>query len=287
MSLASVTNTFSAGEVSVAADVNQNFTDLVNAINAIDDDNVSAGADIDPSKIDDHSTNAAQAQIQTDPYPADALSVATSLEEELEQLRYQIKEIIGRTYWYQDARNAGFSTGDVKLTIKTAADDGWVIMDDGTIGNAASGASTRANADTSALFTLLWDNTTDANCAVSTGRGASAAADYAANKTIALPKALGRALANYDTGGAGTATDATAHAMAEVAGTEGHTLTTAEMPAHTHTVAMGNNTGDGTIPLDSDDSAAPNSPATSSSTGGGGSHENRQTTLYLNVMIKL
>jgi hypothetical protein len=100
---------------------------------------------------------------------------------------------------------AFWSTGDVKVTYKTVADAGWVFMNDGTIGNAASGGTTRANADTQALFTLLWTNTANAQCAVSGGRGASAAADFAANKNIALPKVLGRAIAVAGTGAGLTA----------------------------------------------------------------------------------
>lgn len=90
-----------------------------------------------------------------------------------------------------------WSTGDVKLSTKTAADGGWVLMNDGTIGNAASGATTRAHADTAALFTHLWTVAADKECPVSGGRGASAAADYAANKTLKLAEAVGRALAIY------------------------------------------------------------------------------------------
>lgn len=118
------------------------------------------------------------------------------------------------------------TTGDVKITIKTTADTGWVLMDDTTIGNAASGATGRANADTVALYTLLYNNTTNANCAVSGGRGANAAADYAANKTIALPKALGRALAT-----SGSGSGLTARALAVIAGTETQVISTAHLPA--------------------------------------------------------
>lgn len=100
----------------------------------------------------------------------------------------------------QYADQHGFTTGDVKLTLKTAADTSWVLMNDGTIGDASSGATTRANADTSALFTLLWTNVVDQWAPVSTGRGGSASADFAAHKTIALPKTLGRALAGYGVG---------------------------------------------------------------------------------------
>jgi hypothetical protein len=99
---------------------------------------------------------------------------------------------------YVDAH--GFSTGDVKLTLKTTADTGWVLMNDGTIGSASSGATTRANTDTSDLYTLIWTNVTDQWAPVTGGRGASAAADFAANKPLALPKTLGRALAGYGVG---------------------------------------------------------------------------------------
>lgn len=98
----------------------------------------------------------------------------------------------------------GFTTGDVKLTLKSAADTGWVLMDDKTIGDASSSATGRANADTSTLYALIWTNCIDTWCAVTGGRGGSAAADFAAHKPIALPKTLGRALAGY---GTGTVTD--------------------------------------------------------------------------------
>jgi hypothetical protein len=121
----------------------------------------------------------------------------------------------------QPAWAAGpWDTGDLKWTWKATADTGWVLLDDGTIGNAASGGTTRANADTSALFTLLWTNFADAQAAVSTGRGASAAADYAANKTIALPKSLGRLM-----GVAGAGSGLTSRTVGVTAGAETHTHT--------------------------------------------------------------
>jgi hypothetical protein len=73
-----------------------------------------------------------------------------------------------------------------------AAPAGWVAMDGKTIGNASSGATGRANADTSALFAILWDkDPLDVPIQASDGspsnRGVSAAADYAANKRIVVP----------------------------------------------------------------------------------------------------
>lgn len=88
------------------------------------------------------------------------------------------------------------STGDFKLVYNTGPITGFVRCNGRTIGSATSGATERANADTSALFSFLWG--ADPNLAVSGGRGASAAADYAANKTIALPDCRGRGVAGLD-----------------------------------------------------------------------------------------
>lgn len=188
-----------------------------------------------------------------------------------------------------------FTTGDVKITIKTAADVGWVLMNDGTIGNAASGATTRANADTVGLYTLLYNNTVDGDCAVSTGRGVSAAADYAANKTIALPKALGRALATFGTGAALTARTMGAKLGAETLPAHTHTGTTTSDGAHTHNGIAGSTAGGSNFVAQTDQNArtyvtssdgAHTHTFTSDSTGTG-THGVMQPTLFLNVMIKL
>ncbi|MFZ5784022.1 MAG: hypothetical protein ACOY4R_27810 [Pseudomonadota bacterium] len=73
----------------------------------------------------------------------------------------------------------------------TTAPTGWVGAW-GTIGSAASGATNRANADTEPLYTVFWNGWADAQAPVSGGRGASAAADFAANKTLTLPDMRGR-----------------------------------------------------------------------------------------------
>lgn len=177
---------------------------------------------------------------------------------------------------------ANWSTGDVKLTLKTVADSGWVLMNDTTIGNAASGGTGRANADTVALFTLLWNNTVDADCAVSTGRGANAAADYAANKTIALPKTLGRALASY-----GAGAGLTSRALAHVVGEENHQLTTAELASHTHVqVIMSGGSGFGGSNQFSTTPTTVSGLVTQSA-GSDTPHNTMQPTLFLSVMIKL
>ena len=83
---------------------------------------------------------------------------------------------------------------------------GWVKENGGTIGSAASGATTRANADTQALFTHLWTsfNNTLLPIQTSTGaastRGASASADFAANKRMPLFDSRSRFLRAADDG---------------------------------------------------------------------------------------
>lgn len=130
------------------------------------------------------------------------------------------------------------ATGDMKLVYNTGTLAGFVRANGRTIGNAASGATELASADTSALFAFLY--AADANLAVSGGRGASAAADYAANKTIALPDCRGRGLFGMDDMGASAAGRLTATYFGSAAttlgaagGTESKTLLTANLPAYT------------------------------------------------------
>lgn len=201
----------------------------------------------------------------------------------------------------------GFSTGDVKLSLKNVADDGFVLMDDKTIGSASSGATGRANADTEALYLLLWNNVLDAWAPVTGGRGASASADFAANKPLKLPRALGRALV-----GAGAGASLTNRVLGSYFGAETHTLTSAEMPSHTHTqdahthsydnvFSSGSGAGAGQTQIDvftttgsnkfllkqTNGSTSTSTTATNQNTGGGEAHANMQPSLALTIMIKL
>lgn len=97
-----------------------------------------------------------------------------------------------------------WATGMVASFARSTAPSGWVKANGGTIGSASSGATTRANADTSALFSLLWsefDNTAlpiqDSTGAAST-RGASAAADFAANKRLPIHDVRGEFVRGLD-----------------------------------------------------------------------------------------
>ena len=131
-----------------------------------------------------------------------------------------------------------FQTGDIKMRWSVTAPTGWVRANGRTIGSVSSGATERANADTEALFLLLWPDT---SLAVSGSRGGTAAGDWSANKTIALPDFRGRVPVGPDSFGnsaAGRITDAVLGADSDTLGLAGgaqqHTLVTGELPAHTH-----------------------------------------------------
>ena len=97
--------------------------------------------------------------------------------------------------------DTGFSTGDAKITLKTTADPGWLIMNDGTIGSDTSGA-TYQNANAQALFILLFNNVDDTAAPLFTSAGAgttraaqaNAATAWLNNCRMSLTKQLGRVL---------------------------------------------------------------------------------------------
>ncbi len=56
----------------------------------------------DPEQIDDYSATLAEMRTQADPFPTGSTSPATFLAEELTRIGYQLAEMMGLTYWYQD-----------------------------------------------------------------------------------------------------------------------------------------------------------------------------------------
>lgn len=83
-------------------------------------------------------------------------------------------------------QNSVLQTGDVFWTPAKVTRAGCVRLNGRTIGSAASGAAERANADCEDLYAFLYENFANTICPVTGGRGANAAADFAANKPIAL-----------------------------------------------------------------------------------------------------
>lgn len=151
-----------------------------------------------------------------------------------------------------------FVTGDEKVSRLSIAQAGWVMEDGKTIGNASSNATSRANADTLDLFTALWNETdyaytgTTANelqgqlqvyssAGALVARGASAAADWTANRAIAVPDMRGRSSFGVDNMGGTPAGRLTGQPggidgtnLGGAGGAEVVQLTTAQIPGHTH-----------------------------------------------------
>lgn len=142
----------------------------------------------------------------------------------------------------------GFNTADVMGSYDITLPSGWLWLDGKTIGDVSSGGTARANADTSALFTVLWNSVPNSALPLqdSTGspvaRGASAAADFAAHRRMPLPDWRGRVGAGKDDLG-GTAANRLTAANSGIAGStlganggvEVVALTTPQMPTHSHT----------------------------------------------------
>lgn len=190
-----------------------------------------------------------------------------------------------------------FTTGDLKTTLKTTLDTGWVWLNVTSIGSATSGATGRANADTQPLYVFMWDNYSDTLCPVSTGRGANGAADFAANKTLTLLNACGASLAGAEQMG-GVAANAKlssgvspgftgAATVGMSAGAKSDTLTIAKIPAHTHTSNASVAPFGGGDSFGAAGSTYPAGAATINPEGGDGAHNNVQWTLLVNVMVKL
>ncbi len=185
----------------------------------------------------------------------------------------------------------------------TTAPTGWVLASGNTIGDGSSGGTERANADTSTLFSLLWSaygNTElpiEDSSGVASTRGANAAADFAAHKRMPLPDLRGRVPVGKDNMGGTTAsriTNAGAGIVGTTMGASGgaqtHTMTSAEMPSHTHTIDGGGN-AIGSLAVtpyamgaDTSVGAVAN---VVNNTGGGGAHNNTQPSLISTYIIKL
>lgn len=186
---------------------------------------------------------------------------------------------------------------------------GFVLASGRTIGDALSGATERANADCQNLFTVLWANN---SLTVSGGRGASAALDWAANKTITLPDKRGRCGVGRDDMGGTAANRVTVAAtfdgtvLGQAGGEQTHTLSTAELAVHGHTVSITDpghshtyshltaGTGvltqagtDSQFTTDSTSSDFTGITAVANNSGSGNAHNNMQPSLIQNFLIKL
>lgn len=198
-------------------------------------------------------------------------------------------------------------TGDFKFTLRVAADPGWVVCNNSTIGNQFSNSS-YAGLYTKALFELLWNNVSNSYAVLfnSSGtpisRGSTAEADFNANNRITLTATLGRVLGQFN----GT------YPMGSPFGEENHTLITSEIPSITPTAVStvidpthahqseaftaGTASQNGFVrgappdigPISTTAVATGITVSTAiSSFGGGGAHNTIQPTSFVNCMIKL
>lgn len=137
-------------------------------------------------------------------------------------------------------------TGFVQINYLTSAFPGWILMNDGTIGNTSSSPSiSLSNREVFPLYNQIYNSVDNTYAPVSGGRSGSAVDDFVANKTIQLTKVLGRVLA-VSGSGSGLST----WAVGQTTGEEKHMQTEAELAAHHHvysfragTVQSGSNTG--------------------------------------------
>ena len=129
----------------------------------------------------------------------------------------------------------GDITGKIQMWSSSTAIPGWLQLDGSTtIGSAASAAGDNADVN-EGLWKHLYDATDDAEAAVSGGR-TTRDADWTANKTLTLPETddsspfgIGSTLTKgFKTSGAATVASTGSITINAV------TLSTANMPAHTH-----------------------------------------------------
>lgn len=140
---------------------------------------------------------------------------------------------------------AQLSVGNIKISSKVSVpEDGWLFCNGQTIGDASSGATALASSLAVQLFFYLYNNFADSEAPVSGGRtGGGASADFAAHKTIQLPDLCGRAPFGADNMGGITLKGRITNAGSGIVGTtigasggaETVTLSTTQVPSHTHT----------------------------------------------------
>jgi microcystin-dependent protein len=203
-----------------------------------------------------------------------------------------------------------FTTGDVKYTFSSSAPAGWILIAGaGSIGDASSGASIRANADTWPLFQLIYNSISDSLAPVNGGgRSGNAAADFNAHKVIQLPPLTGRSPIST-----GAIAGLTPRALGAPYGEENHALIAAEIPGILSTTSVSGtltgatstanlsttNTGTGGggflcggpvggVSLGVTVSGTLNGGSSSTNTGGSApQHNNMHPVMALNVMVKL
>lgn len=177
-------------------------------------------------------------------------------------------------------------TGDIRMSLNNF-DRGWVVMNDGTIGNVGSGAG-YPRGDCFQLFDLIW-TTFQANQTlapmVPPGYGASSYADFNAGKQLTLTAQAGRVIAGISG----------SHAIGTSGGADTHLLTQSELPASMpNNVNIGGGsaqtgTGVGIDTLGPPTTSGGHAVSTNfpNGLGNGNAIDIRQPTVYQRIFIKL
>lgn len=247
----STPNSFVADTTISSADMNENFTDIASEItNSLPRDGQAAmtgqlksssGTLAAPGIAFSSSTGLGFRRSA-----GDTMKIVAAGADVAEVTSSGITMESGKTFTAGGVSIVAMPVGMMVPYVATTAPTGWVRGNGRTIGNASSGGTERANADTADLFSLLWSAYSNSILAIedsagaASTRGADAATDYAADKRLPLPDMRGRGFFGLDDMGASAAsrlgtviTDETTNGAS--GGTETHTLSAGEMPSHTHT----------------------------------------------------
>lgn len=112
-------------EILTPADLNAEFLNILN--------------NFDPYGMNDYSATVGQMQTVTDPYPGSVEALATSLQGELERMRYVLKQL-GRSQWYIDPYGQTTLIANATLTA-----DNYMVLVNGTATLTLPSASSMAN----------------------------------------------------------------------------------------------------------------------------------------------
>ena len=161
-------------------------------------------------------------------------------------------------------------TGSIMSFAGSSAPTGYLLCDGAAIPRQANGSDTP-------LFILL-------GITYGAGDGSS---------TYNIPDLRGRVIAGQDDMGGASANRLTGltggvdgDVLGGIGGAETHTLSTAEMPAHTHGLIIDSSTSDDFGTSGGNTNNVCSGSGSTASTGGGGAHNNVQPTIILNYIIK-